>query len=114
MQLHSPSRGLGAACVLGVCLLTHCSRPPSETSAAESPRTAELTPPLPPSAPATPATASAPVPSAPPAPTASTAETPATPEAQPDGTQDMLLVPAGRFMMGADNEGEQDERPAHQ
>lgn len=26
----------------------------------------------------------------------------------------MLLVPAGTFMMGADNEGEQDERPAHQ
>lgn len=35
------------------------------------------------------------------------------PEAPPEVPPDMALVPGGTFTMGADDEGEQDERPAH-
>ena len=38
----------------------------------------------------------------------------AEPPAPIDVPQDMALVPAGTFVMGADDEGEMDERPAHQ
>nr|AYM52937.1 hypothetical protein [Jahnella sp. MSr9139] len=40
------------------------------------------------------------------------APAPASP-ALPERWEDMLLVPAGPFVMGADAEGERDERPAH-
>src|SRR5690606_30220082 len=46
---------------------------------------------------------------------ASVNEPPAPPEPPPlEIPSDMALVPAGTFLMGADDEGEQDERPAHE
>jgi formylglycine-generating enzyme required for sulfatase activity len=35
------------------------------------------------------------------------------PKPKPEVPEDMALVPAGTFSMGADDEGEMDERPAH-
>lgn len=54
----------------------------------------------------------APAASTPPAPNAS--EPPAEPARPLEIPSDMALVPPGTFEMGADDEGEQDERPAHE
>lgn len=99
--------------LFGACLLAHCARPASETGVAE---------PVPPPTQPEPAPAAASATGAPapaltansPAP-ASVNEPPAPSEPPPlEIPSDMALVPAGTFLMGADDEGEQDERPAHE
>jgi formylglycine-generating enzyme required for sulfatase activity len=55
----------------------------------------------------------APPPSAVPPPSASAAAPPQAPPPEPPAPEGMLAVPGGSFVMGADDEGEQDERPAH-
>ncbi|HEU5076205.1 MAG TPA: SUMF1/EgtB/PvdO family nonheme iron enzyme, partial [Polyangiaceae bacterium] len=107
------SAGLLSAGLLSAGLLTHCARSAPDAVTAERRAAAAPDDPAPPAEASErtrlspPAATSPSAASAPPAPVL-------TPEAPLDIPKDMALVPAGKFQMGADNEGEQDERPAHE
>ncbi|MCA9597871.1 MAG: SUMF1/EgtB/PvdO family nonheme iron enzyme [Myxococcales bacterium] len=89
-------------------LAVACNNPGAAPPAAAQAEAQTAPPPQPVAKPVTKPTAKpAPPPSASAAPVAS-----AKPE-KPEIPDDMLPVPGGTFTMGADDEGEQDERPAH-